>query len=107
MSFVNVGIAAANLVTTSIKAGVDSVTDCGSECRALCKTKTGAFFSKRKECKNICKANCVQRLTPEERKIESDEQERKAKETKTIYIVGGLILVVALSIALYVLFKKK
>lgn len=107
MSWVSVGVAAAQLVGTGIKAGADSVTDCGKECRTLCKARTGGLFSGRKECKNICKSKCVQQLTPEERKIEQEEAEKQRKKTNAIYAIAGFIFLIALGISLYYLFKKK
>jgi len=107
MSFVTVGVAAADLVSTGIKAGSDSVTDCGKECRILCKQKTKAFFNSRKDCKRICKSNCVQRLTPEELTIEEKHAERERKEITNMYVIGGLILAIALSVTLYVVLRKK
>lgn len=107
MSWVSVGVQAAKLVGTGIKAGADSVTDCGKECRTLCKTRTGIIFSGRKDCKNICKSNCIQRLTPEELKIEQEEAEKERKRTNTIYAIAGFVFLIALGISLYYVFKKK
>ena len=106
-TYVLVGIQAAGIVKDAIKIGMNSATDCGKECRALCKSKTGFLFSGRTECKQKCKSECLTRLTPEELEIERQESERKRKERNTIYAIAGLLFVIALGIALYVTLKKK
>lgn len=77
MSWVAVGVQAANIVKDSIKLGMESATDCGKECRALCKPKTGWIGSGRTECKQKCKAECITRLSPEELEIQRQEERKE------------------------------
>jgi hypothetical protein len=98
------------VTSASVSAAANSKTKCGSECRAICKKETGAIFGGRKECKRNCKEKCVNAASDVQKIAEREQiakEEAEEKKAETLYIIGGILLVAALGLALYVLFKKK